>query len=1660
MKTNTAKKVLAGSMAIAMLTSNVADAGASALTEQEALNLENQSEVEAAQENTPVEEQQTQTEEVVVEEVEVEASEPQEETVKEEQPEQEEAPVEVEETKEAVVEEAVTTETPETTVETIEDVVVVEGVAGKEALEKDVKATAQTASNYDELKAILATKPSNITITLTGNIIVPEGERLEIVGQSQNVVIDGDNQYSINLGETSNVNNKFYVRGKGTVIKNLTITGYKSSAMYVFSTATDVRVENVTLNGNGATIGIDLVGAKVTLKGIKSHKHSNSGIRLRSKAEVIYEGGNEHTDDFKPLVIIDQNGASGGTVDSSSAPAGEKQYTQIDKYTNPANGAVNHYYALAYMVEVGSHDELEKALKNPNTYITLKNDITLQGNVDIDKEATFIIGKGFSIHSNGHKLSVKNTQNVSIEDVNFREYKENALIIWNTQNVKIKEVGFLGNLKDNPVKSLVGLDIYGSTVELSDIYTRNHEYRAVSVRNGSEVTLSGTNVHYGDKVDIQMLYGDAANGTASVIKDNADYYDKTDVITSNGVNTVKYYGATRKDTPEVEDGLVIDILKGSTYDAMDWIEATDKQDGIDKEITNLKITLVSDGIKIDEIGQYEVVYEVEDYDGNKTTVKRVINVFEPTNLPSDDLVEDFTFVDKVVEGVLSKDNATDEEKVEQFKELLKGEGMSDAEADGTSDEIYKEVLDYIKGDIDNLTGNYSSFEDVKQLIEDVKNTYTNVTLPDDSFAEDFSFMEKVEDIVTNDTYTDEEKIDKFKEALTEDGETNVDDTSDEIYKEVLDHIKNDTENGTGNYATSEDVKQLIEDIKNTYTNVTLPDDAPVGSFTFIEKLEGILKDENTTDEEKLDKFKELLEEEGLDADILDGTSNEIFKEVLDYIKGDIENGTGNYSELEDVEQLIEDIKKTHTNVTLPDDNGNIDTDNPFNDGDNVEDDMEVDPDKDQIVDDKPTTLPDDNGNVDLDNPFNDGDNVEDDMEVDPDKDQVVEDEPTTLPDDSFVGEFSFMEKVEDILADKNTSDEEKFDKFKDVLAEEVGGIDDASDEILKEALDYIKNDIENGTGEYEDAEDVKQLIQDIKDTKTEVTLPDDIYTEDFTFVEKVEELLKDTTTTDEEKLDKFKDALVEDGETDVDNVSDDIYKEVLDHIKNDIENGTGNYATSEDIKQLIEDVKNTKTEVTLPDDNGNIDTDNPFNDGDNVEDDMEVDNSQFPSLPPVDEDDNVEDDMEVDTDKLPSAPMPDEDDNVNDDMEVDTDKLPSKPQDDEDDMVEDDMEVNPDELPSKPQEDEDDMVEDDMEVDTDKIPSLPNYDVEDDMEVDTDKIPSLPNYGDVEDDMEVDTNLIPSLPNYDVEDDMMVDTGLIPSLPNYDVEDDMMVDTDKIPSKPNYDVEDDMMVDTDKLPSVPNYDVEDDMMVNPDMIPSIPNYDTDDEMGVNPDLIPDVPNYDVDDDMMVNPDEDQVVENTPVTLPDDVPVKEDSTVEPKPETKPETTPGTDKEESGSVSKPGTDKEESGSVSKPGTDKEESGSVSKPGTNKEETGSVSKPGTDSFVGNNPSGEDKEESGGSLVAGNPSTGLGKEESTTNAPNNNSNNNANTETGVGTGSIVTEKNECNCGSAEENYCKENKIFPWLLLGWAAGMLTTAFAWFMIAFLKRKKDKEEETK
>ena len=108
-------------------------------------------------------------------------------------------------------------ETVEDQVQQEEPVIVVEGVVGLVSVEESTTNVYNDVDTLEELKEILDKKENDITINITGNIALNEGERLEVWGS--NVTINGGD-CTLNLNETSAINNKFMIRGAGTTISN------------------------------------------------------------------------------------------------------------------------------------------------------------------------------------------------------------------------------------------------------------------------------------------------------------------------------------------------------------------------------------------------------------------------------------------------------------------------------------------------------------------------------------------------------------------------------------------------------------------------------------------------------------------------------------------------------------------------------------------------------------------------------------------------------------------------------------------------------------------------------------------------------------------------------------------------------------------------------------------------------------------------------------------------------------------------------------------------------------------------------------------------------------------------------------------------------------------------------------------------------------------------------------------------------------------------------------------------------------------------------------------------------------------------------------------------------------------------------------------------
>lgn len=96
---------------------------------------------------------------------------------------------------------------------------------------------------------------------------------------------------------------------------------------------------------------------------------------------------------------------------------------------------------------------------------------------------------------------------------------------------------------------------------------------------------------------------------------------QSEVVTINSTgNTFNYYYID--DAPVISGATNITVDLASTFDNMLGISATDDEDGV---ITN-SVKIISGSVDTKKPGQYDLIYEVVDSVGNKTSVTRTVTV--------------------------------------------------------------------------------------------------------------------------------------------------------------------------------------------------------------------------------------------------------------------------------------------------------------------------------------------------------------------------------------------------------------------------------------------------------------------------------------------------------------------------------------------------------------------------------------------------------------------------------------------------------------------------------------------------------------------------------------------------------------------------------------------------------------------------------------------------------------------------------------------------------------------------------------------------------------------------------------------------------------------------------------------------------------------------
>lgn len=246
------------------------------------------------------------------------------------------------------------------------------------------------------------------------------------------------------------------------------------------------------------------------------------------------------------------------------------------------------------IVNVSNEAELKAELNSDNTLINLTQNIELTAPLEIAGKNTIIIdGKGKKITfkkdaTNKKNIFIlKNSNAIVVKDVTIEDYYSAAISVNESKNIFLEDVDLIGQAITNPddTRSLVGVDLVGSTANIKNIKSKNHRYAGIRVRNVSTLTLDGWNEHTDDTNDIesQVISGQENN----IISDKSNNYSEWEVKLNADSNTTStiYKVKTLANIDNFEDFKKAIALDNTTITLTDDIEINEKVEIIAKKIT-------------------------------------------------------------------------------------------------------------------------------------------------------------------------------------------------------------------------------------------------------------------------------------------------------------------------------------------------------------------------------------------------------------------------------------------------------------------------------------------------------------------------------------------------------------------------------------------------------------------------------------------------------------------------------------------------------------------------------------------------------------------------------------------------------------------------------------------------------------------------------------------------------------------------------------------------------------------------------------------------------------------------------------------------------------------------------------------------------------------
>ena len=318
-----------------------------------------------------------------------------------------------------------------------------------------------------------------------------------------------------------------------------------------------------------------------------------NGLTLKTEENLTIETESNSTaitSEAEDTSLVEMEESS--TEDTSSVEMDESSTSEVNSVeaseeTNVSDNAESKSDSSSYQVKtksVDNIDDFKTAIATSNTTIELSN------NIIINEETINITANNITIEGGGHSITVKSatdkaalvvkSKNAVLNDLKIiNESKKPGLTLYNAKAGSGDKGVVLSNVEIIGSKSGVALDIFNSTVNLTNITCSNSLYKDFQIRGGSIVTLNSENKHSDGIISLQTIQDKSKNETENVINNLGTYYFTPGTVTEDNDNkkVVDYDAIAYKYASNLEEllkyvkqsGAVIKLTDHITVDEND-----------------------------------------------------------------------------------------------------------------------------------------------------------------------------------------------------------------------------------------------------------------------------------------------------------------------------------------------------------------------------------------------------------------------------------------------------------------------------------------------------------------------------------------------------------------------------------------------------------------------------------------------------------------------------------------------------------------------------------------------------------------------------------------------------------------------------------------------------------------------------------------------------------------------------------------------------------------------------------------------------------------------------------------------------------------------------------------------------------------------------------